>query len=361
MSLTSKERVIAALEHREADRIPMWESFWGGTITRWKQEGLPDDISPGDYFGLDPTHTTGIDWTLQFTEEKVEETDDYVITRTVNGTLGKTFKIGSGDTTPFWSDFKLRDRATWEELKPRMQWNETRIDLPSARAAYKKHHDLFQIYCPACLGFEKFKYAMGMEGILIAFAEDPSLVKEMCDSTADLAIEGLEYLIANGFEFNAAFITEDNGFKDRSFVSPRTYREIVLPCQQRFCEFCHARGIKVMLHTCGQNTDLVPLYIEAGFDCLNPMEVKAGMDPLRLKHDYGEKLAFWGGIDVRLIAGLDANALEREIAEKVPILKSGGGYIFASDHSIPPTVSLERYQLMIDLGRRYGTFSHETI
>lgn len=335
----------------------MWENFWGGTISRWQQEGLPEGTDIYAHFGLDPTHTTGIDWTLQFPTETLEETDEYTISRTVNGTTAKAFKTFGGDTTPYWYDFSLRDRATWEELKPRMQWNNTRIDLVKAKQAFDDHRDLFQIYCPACVGFEKFKYAMGMEAILIAFGEDPALVREMCDSTADLAIDGLEYLLGNGFEFDAAFVTEDNGFKDRPFVSPRTYQEVVFPCQKRFCEFCHARGIKVMLHTCGQNTPLIPLYIEAGFDVLNPMEVKAGMDPLAIKRDFGEKLTLWGGIDVRIISGSDPEALDREIAEKVPALKEGGGYVFASDHSIPPTVSLERYQQMVELGRCYGTFA----
>ena len=355
MALTSRERIMAALEHKEADRVPMWENYWESTIARWKQEGLPEAADPVSYFGLDPTHATGIDWTLQFPEETVEETDEYILSRTANGTLSKSLK--GRETTPYWSDFQLRDRASWEELKPRMMWTETRIDLEKAKASYEAQKDLLQIYVPACVGFEKFKYAMGMEGILIAFAEDPELVREMCMSTAELAINGLEYLLEKGFAFDAAFVTEDNGFRDRTFVSPRTYREVVLPCQKLFCEFCHARGIKVLLHTCGQNTDLVPLYIEAGFDCLNPLEVKAGMAPVQLKKEYGEILALWGGIDVRAIVHPDPSVLEEEVKTKVPLLKKGGGYVFASDHSIPDNVSLDRYKRMLELGHTYGIFS----
>lgn len=346
---------MAALEHKEADRVPMWENYWESTLARWKHEGLPEAADPVSFFSLDPTHTTGIDWTLQFPEKTVEETDEYILSRTTNGTLSKSFK--GHDTTPYWSDFQLRDRASWEELKPRMMWNETRLDLEKAKASYEAQQGLFQIYEPACVGFEKFKYAMGMEGILIAFAEDPALVQEMCMSTAALAINGLEYLLEKGFVFDAAFVTEDNGFKDRAFVSPSTYQEVVLPCQKLFCEFCHARGMKVLLHTCGQNTELVPLYIEAGFDCLNPLEVKAGMDPMQLKQEYGDILALWGGIDVRAIAHSDPNVLAEEIKTKVPLLKQGGGYVFASDHSIPDNVSLASYQRMLELGHTYGIYS----
>lgn len=353
-NVTSKERIIAALEHREADRTPIWESFWGATIARWKSEGMPEDADPTEYFGLDPTHTTAIDWTAQFERETIEETDEYTIFRNNNGAMQKSFK--GHESTPLWWDFPITDRASWEEIKPRMLWNDSRVDIDVARPAWEANKDKFHTYLPACLGFEKFKYLMGTEGVLVAIAEHPDWVREMCDTTADLCIDGLEHLLGHGFEFDVAFVTEDMGFKGMGFFSPRAYREIIMPCQKRFCDFAHARGLKVMLHTCGMNMELVPLYIEAGFDVLNPMEVKAGMDPLKLKKDFGDVLTLWGGIDVRAIAHPDPQVLEREICEKVPALAKGGGYIFSSDHSIPEDVSLERYKWMLELGRKYGAF-----
>lgn len=352
--MTSKERILAAFEHREADRVPMWESFWPSTMERWKSEGLAEGTDLNQRFGLDPANHTGIDWTAQFPTEVVEETDEYIIVRTANGTLSKDFKHHA--TTPHWSDYPLRDRATWEELKPRMQWNESRINLPAAKTRYEETRDLLQVYFPACCGFEKFKYIMGPEGILIAMAEDPEWALEMFMSTAELCINGLEYLLANGFEFDAAFITEDMGFKGRGFFSPRAYREMIMPAQKRFADFCHARGMKFMLHTCGMNMELVPLYIEAGVDILNPLEVKAGMDMLKLKKDFGEVLTLWGGIDVRAISNPEPAVLEAEIRDKVTFAKQGGGYVFSSDHSIPEDVSIDRYDYMVDLGRKYGSF-----
>lgn len=353
--MTSRERILAAISHREADRVPMWESFWGGTIERWKGEGLPADADVQEFFGLDRQHTTYVDWTCQLHSETIEETDEYVISRTADGVTSKSFK--GKESTPFWSDFPLTDRASWEELKPLMAWNDTRVNLEAAKEAYEKNRDAFQIYMEPCVGFERYKYIMGMEGILIALAEDPDWVAEMVMATCELAVDGLEYLTGQGFEFDVGFITEDMGFRDRGFFSPRTYREVIMPAQRRFCEACHARGMQAMLHSCGYNMELVPLYVEAGFDILNPIEIKAGMDLLKLKQDFGDVLTLWGGIDVRRIADPDPAALEREIREKVPVVKQGGGYIFSSDHSIPDNVSLERYQWMLEFGRHYGAFS----
>lgn len=353
--LTSKERIIAAMDHREADRVPMWESFWGSTMTRWKEEGLPEDADAYGYFGLDSTHATGIDWTAQLPAEVIEETEEYVISRNVHGATSKSFR--THDSTPHWSDFTLVDRASWEELKPRMVWNDSRVDVDAARKSWEANKEKFHMYVPACCGFEKFKYMMGMEGVLMAIAEDPDWMQEMCMSTADLAIDGLEHLLGHGFEFDAVFVTEDMGYRDRGFFSPRTYREVIMPCHKKLCDFCHARGLRMMLHTCGQNMELVPLYIEAGFEVLNPLEVKAGMDFFRLKKDFGDALTLWGGIDVRAIAHPDPTVLEREVREKVALAKQGGGYIFSSDHSIPDNVSLDRYKRMLELGLEYGSYT----
>ena len=346
---------MAALEHKEADRVPMWENFWATTLERWKREGLPDGADLHKHFGLDRTHATAYDWTLQFPREVMEETDDYIVCRNTNGTMEKAFK--GHESTPGWWDFPLTDRASWEELKPRMMWDDSRIDLQSAKATYEANTELFQIYMPACLGFEKFKYLMGMENILMAMASEPDWCREMFMSTAQMATDGLDYLMGHGFEFDAAFVTEDMGYRDRGFFSPRTYRELIMPCQKLFCDYCHARGMKVMLHTCGQNMELLPLYVEAGFDVLNPLEVKAGMDLFKVKKEFGDVLTIWGGIDVRAIENPDPTVLENEIREKVTAAKQGGGYIFSSDHSIPDSVSLERYQYMLELGREYGSYA----
>lgn len=354
MPLSARDRITAAFAHRQADRVPTWDYPWGTALQRWHREGMPEGADFNTFFEIDAAHLTAVDWTFQFPQEIVEETDEYTIKRNAMGALVKDFK--GHVSTPHWWDFRLTDRASWEELKPRLAWNESRVDLDRARAAYQQNRDRYQIFIEPCVGFEAYKYAMGMEGILMAFAEDPEWVSEMCMATAELAINGLEYLLGKGFEFDAAEITEDNGFKGRSFVSPQVYRDVVMPAQQRFCDFCHARGMKTILHSCGYNMDLVPIYVESGFDCLNPLEVKAGMDPLRLKREYGDVLVLWGGIDVRAVADPDPAVLEEEIRTKLPVLKQGGGYIFASDHSLADNISFAQIQRLMDLRHQYGRY-----
>jgi len=84
--------------------------------------------------------------------------------------------------------------------------------------------------------------------------------------------------------------------------------------------------------------------------------VKAGMDLVALKKQYGDRFSFMGGIDVRAMADPDPAVIEAEIAAKIPVAKEGGGYIYHSDHSVPSNVSFAQYQRVMALVREYGTY-----
>ena len=122
------------------------------------------------------------------------------------------------------------------------------------------------------------------------------------------------------------------------------------------CDAFKSRGIPMILHSCGYTAELMPLIIETGFDCIQPLEVKAGNDLVSLKAEYGDQLAFMGGIDVRAMASPDPDDIVREISSKIPIAKQGGGYIYHSDHSVPDNVSFEQYCRVLELVHEYGKF-----
>ena len=93
------------------------------------------------------------------------------------------------------------------------------------------------------------------------------------------------------------------------------YRELLFPAHQMAFQFFRSRGLPVILHSCGRTSGLVPQLIEAGLSCLQPLEVKAGMDLIQLKKDYGDRLAFMGGIDVRKMASPNPAEIEEEIRD----------------------------------------------
>ncbi|MDQ1256735.1 MAG: uroporphyrinogen decarboxylase, partial [Candidatus Hydrogenedentes bacterium] len=144
------------------------------------------------------------------------------------------------------------------------------------------------------------------------------------------------------------------GFKHNQFFSIETYRELLKPVQKRAADWAHAKGAKAHLHSCGDVNPFVPEFIEIGIDALNPLEVKAGMDPLALKRRYGKDLVLHGGINAVLWD--DVDAITTEMEKVVPTLKENGGYIFSSDHSVPSSVSLENFRHITSLAKRLGSY-----
>jgi uroporphyrinogen decarboxylase len=110
------------------------------------------------------------------------------------------------------------------------------------------------------------------------------------------------------------------------------------------------------MHSCGFVEPLLPGMVEAGIDCLQVMEVKAGMDPLRIKRDFGDRLVLFGGMDAQNLVANDIDAIRAELAAKIPALKEGYGYILHSDHSIPTTTEYETYRFFVDEGLRLGAY-----
>ena len=101
---------------------------------------------------------------------------------------------------------------------------------------------------------------------------------------------------------------------------------------------------------------LVPGLIEAGMDCLQVIEVKAGMDLLKLYRDYGDRISLMGGIDVRVLYTNDRAQIDAELESKIPIVMGNNGFILHSDHSIPNTVYYDTYRYFIDKGLTLGTY-----
>jgi uroporphyrinogen decarboxylase len=96
--------------------------------------------------------------------------------------------------------------------------------------------------------------------------------------------------------------------------------------------------------------------LETGIDALNPIEIKAGMDLLKLYHDWGDRLSFMGGIDVRVLYTNDLGKVDAELEAKIPVVMGNNGYVLHSDHSIPNTVDYDTYRHFVDRGMELGTY-----
>jgi len=352
--MDSRERVLAALAHRETDRIPYTDGPWFTTIERWRKEGLPDDIPTDDFFGFE-MGGCGADTSFRLPVRVIEETDEYIIQKNCNGITEKNWKHRT--STPELIAFSLDTRDKWEELKGNLAFDTKRINLEQDKPHLEKHRKKGRyISFYEGIGYDKFSSIVGPMNLLPALIEDPQWVEDMFRTHTDLVLACAEEMFGMGYEFDGAFFFDDLGYKNGVFFSTAIYRALLQPYHKKLCDFFHARGCKVILHSCGNVLAHIPALIEAGFDCLQPLEVKAGMDLIELKKEYGNVLSFMGGIDVRKMSADDPKVIEEEIRTKISYAKKGGGYIYHSDHSVPDSVSLDQYRRVIDLVLKYGKY-----
>ncbi|MGE5531625.1 MAG: uroporphyrinogen decarboxylase family protein, partial [Bacteroidota bacterium] len=186
-------------------------------------------------------------------------------------------------------------------------------------------------------------------------ALDPDWVKDMVMTYARLTVNSLEVLFAEEGRPEGFFFYEDMGFKNRPFMSPAMYQEIIEPGHKLLFDFAHSNGGKVLVHSCGYVEPLCPGLIRAGMDCLQAMEVKAGMDLPTLFEKFGDKISFFGGVDVRCLISNDFAQIDCEMDRKIlPVVQGGGGYILHSDHSEPPEINYETMKYFVERGRKLG-------
>ena len=360
-AMTSIERVANALARKPVDQLPAAVAPWGATVERWKREGhVKEGEDIGEHFDQDIRESWILNGVadIDFKEVVLEETEETILKLDGNGAKLRRHKLH--DSTPEHVDFTVKDRAGWEEhTKPHLlDVNRRRINFDSYRkdrayAAVKERFFTWSGMAP----FELMHPVCGHEYMLMGMALDPDWVKDMVVTYAEWTIMHLETLFAEEGRPDGMFFFEDLGFKGRPFMSPAMYKDIMFPGHRRLFDWSHSLGLAVILHSCGFVEPLVPDLVEAGIDCLQAMEVKAGMDMPRLAERFGDRIAFFGNIDVRALIANDRGWIDRELNTKIPPVISrhgGGGYILHTDHSEPPEVDYDTMRYFIERGRTTG-------
>ncbi len=353
--MTTQERVLRMIEHKEADRIPITDTPWRGTLQRWQAEGMPADAEWDRFFDVDLFANIGIDNSPRYPEEVLEETEEY---RIVTTPWGVTIRERRGiiDSTPEFLGYKVNTPDAWREAKARMVPTEDRVDWAALERNYRRWRQEGRwITGTFWFGYDVLhSWMAGMETVLIGMMEDPEWIIDMVNHYLDTTIALFDKVWERGYHFDSIFWYDDMGYKHTPFFSRNTYRTILQPAHRRAVEWAHAHGIKAELHSCGFIEPLLPDILDCGIDVLNPVEVKAGMDPVKLKGMYGDRLTFHGGVNAVLWD--KPEAIEEEIRRVVPLMKQNGGYIFSSDHSIPNTVSLADFRRIVALVKEVGRY-----
>ena len=358
--MTTRQRLLEALLFGQPDRVPL--AVGGGresTRARWYAEGLPKSVSPGEIaeFAYRQAGGTlpwpkggpwfGVDHRMMpMFEEKVLEVK--ANSQVVQDWKGNVCEIGLEFSpiylrnaidfvTRRWLKCPVESRADWENLKWRYNPDEP-ARLP--KNAQELSGQIRDRDYPITWGFNgpfwQLREWCGFEGLCMLMLDDPAFVEEMCEFWKDYILR----LLTNAFRYavpDEIHLSEDMAFKAHSMISPEMTRAFLKPCYDAWHAALRQAGVKVYsMDSDGYVGELIPIWIESGFDVCDPMEVAAHNDLVAFRREFGHDIAFRGGVDKRAMAKGGA-ALRAEIERIAPVV-ADGGYIPGCDHGVPADV-----------------------
>lgn len=334
--------------------MPITDTPWAATWDRWQREGMPKGATMHEYFGTDWVATIFPNTSPRFPGELVEETDEWTIVKSEWGVTLKNWKNHGG--VPEFLDFTIVDPESWAVAKERMTPTRDRVDWNHLKREYPKWvNGGAWVQGHLWFGFDvTHSWAMGTDRVLLAMMDNPEWLKEVFAHELKMSLDLMQMVLDEGYAIDSVTWPDDMGYRGTQFFSRKTYQEILKPFHKQACDWAHMRGLKVHLHSCGNILPFMEDLLEIGVDILNPIEVKAGMDPLRVKREFGDKLTLHGGLNAVLFE--DMTKMREAMEELVPSLKAGGGYWLSSDHSVPDSVSLDEFREFIELAKRVGSF-----
>jgi uroporphyrinogen decarboxylase len=343
-----RHRVQVALRGREPDLVPVFDiSEPGFEIKSWEHAPQP---LPGSSVGL-----LSADLTARYPVQILERDGDDVVQTTPNG--GVVRLSASGVNPPQILDCPLKTRSDWRLLARRLHTVPDRVNPGAFEAAYDaaRSSGLYLAFS-ALAGFAACAALTGTRKLVDLVSEDSGLVREVAETLADLLIGTVDLHRKQGFEIDAVVLFDElAGGRGLLFPLER-FREVFAPAYRRLSDFFHGCGMLVIGYSSGDLRLLVPDLLDAGLDCLGPIEVAAGMSLPILKLNYGADLAFLGGIDRRALRHPDPAVLEREIGVKLSAAMVNGRYVAGFDGPLPRDLSAEQYASAFRLLQKYGRY-----
>lgn len=356
--MNERERYIATLRFEKPDRIPFQPGHpRESTLVAWRGQGLSAALTWQDHLWevleLPPPEAMDriypeVNFRMlpEFEEKIIERRDSTVIVQD-----------GRGNVCEISNEFEARHLREAMNLVSARQIKcpvESRVDFESMKGRYDPNHGVrfdprFQQKCSAArqrdylIGyafpgpFWQLREWCGFEGLCTLFLDDPGFVRAMIDFWRKFVSELLGRIFSHVTP-DFIHITEDMAYKEKTLLSPSLAREFLLPCWREWAERAHHASVSLVdMHSRGCVGEMIPLWIDAGVNVCDPVEVAGGNDIGVLRRQFGAKMAFRQGIDMRaLVAG--GQVLEDEMRRIEPVVR-GRGYIPGADHAVPPEVS----------------------
>ncbi len=353
------------MHYEDRDRSPLLDfGFWDETFVIWYEQGLPRSVTKSNsyrYFGMDfdleaAGHTTGVSVGLvpSFEETVLEDRGDRVVMQQANGVRVLRHKFMSSIPKP--TRHLLTDRESWRKhYKPRLD--------PTTPARYPADWDErvkvwtdperdFPIFLPGGSLYGWLRDWMGLENISLVLYDDPAWFEGMVTTLADCIIGALSRVLETGAQFDGCGMWEDMCYNAGPLMNPKHFNQYLVPHYRRISDLLSRHGVDVIWVDCDGRIDrLVPLWLDAGINCMFPVEVGTwAADPIQYRKAYGQDLLMMGGFSKRILAR-SKDEIEAEVYRLVPLVEEGG-FIGFCDHRVPPDVPLENYMFYLETARK---------
>jgi uroporphyrinogen decarboxylase len=378
-----RQRVLAAMDHKEADRVPRdlagtrYTSIHAEAYERLRPAmGLPEaeirivDTTQGlahihddllDRFGADIALVSAgspLTYEREVTNDGEYERflDEFGVMRArpVGGLYYES------TTSPLSGDITAADVDAYPWPDPQ---DAGRFVGMKERAQHIRDVEKRAVFVGSlCAGVTEMHFRMrGYEHGYMDMALDPTLARKLMERITDLKLAYWEKVLDEiGDDIDIAAEADDLGAQHAPLFSPQAYRDIVKPFHKQIIDYIKSRSrARFFLHSCGAIRELIPDLIEIGVDCLNPVQVSAaGMETAELKAEFGADITFWGGTvdSQKTIARGTPEEVRAETKRRILDLKPGGGFVFASIHNLQAQVPVENILAMWEALEEVGDY-----
>lgn len=354
--MNDRERWIRTMHYQSVDHVPDYEfGYWKDTFAVWHRQGLPREVRNNgladQYFGFARREAAGVNVSLHPTfRPRIlgwEADEKLMIDRTGARCL---VRRDGKSTIPQYLEYPVKDRPSWERFKERLDPSTPGrypVDWEQRKAEWRDRDYPLVIGAGSIFGW--LRNWIGLENISLLLYDDRQLIEDMMDHLVYLITTTIGRALEE-VEFDGAAMWEDMCHRAGPMISPKLFGELMVPRYKQITSLLRRHGIDVVYLDCdGDVNQLVPLWLEAGVNCMFPLEIRGGSDPYPMRERYGRSALLMGGVDkTQLIAGKEAIRAEIRRLER---LVADGGFIPHVDHRVPPDVTLDNYRYYLKLKR----------
>ncbi len=275
---------------------------------------------------------------LEDTPERKIYTDD----------LGRTMHLPKGwATLALPQNYPVATMDDWLKIKPLYEFSGSRVFGDLQPWVAKAHEEGHVVAAGIPGGFDETRELMGEENLCVAYYEDPELIHDILQTLSDTAFHVLE-LATRQVPVDVLLVHEDMAGKSGPLIGPDMIREFLSPYYRRVWNLLRERGARIFdQDSDGDMNPVIDAFLEAGVNCMYPMEPAAGMDIVKVREKYRDRLAFYGGIDKHVLRSTKED-IRRELEYKIPPMLKTGGCVLALDHRVTNGTPLENYRYYID-------------